>query len=280
MQSDPTLPAASEPDYRVLFAAMPAPLMVLTPDFRIAAVNDAFVQASLTERDAMVGRDLFEVFPDNPGDPLPAGSTRLRESLERVLRTREPDTMAVQKYDVRVGDEFSERYWSVVNIPLLDAAGALTHILHRPEDVTEFRSSLAREAQMESRLDIQSREIEHANRRLRDTTDSIAGAVFQFRMGADGALQLESISGLAQELRDAIELARVAGRGGHSVERTLGYVTQLADRLVRHMNHHTAIALSDIEATNSSDTDSAAPPKESGDGSPLRAAPDIRRGAS
>lgn len=94
------------------------------------------------------------------------------------------------------------------------------------------------------------------------------------------ATELESIGGLARELRDAIELARVAGRGGHSVERTLGYVTQLADRLLHHMHHHTAIALSDIETTNSSATDSAASPNESGDGSPLRVAPDVRRGAS
>lgn len=87
-----------------------------------------------------------------------------------------------------------------------------------------------------------------------------------------GAVELESISTLAQELRDAVELARVAGRGGHSIERTLGYVTLLADRLVRHMSHHTAIALSDSATGDSSTGDGAVPPNEpSGASSPRHA---------
>ncbi|NML62886.1 PAS domain-containing protein [Massilia sp. RP-1-19] len=173
MESDSALRTAPEPDYRALFAAIPAPLMVLAPDFTIAAVNDAFVKASLTERAAIIGRGVFEVFPDNPGDPQPTGSAMLRASLERVLRTRERDTMAVQKYDVRAGASFEERHWSVINIPVLDADGTLTHILHRAEDVTQFRNWLAREESMESRLDRQSREIEQANHRLREANEEL-----------------------------------------------------------------------------------------------------------
>ncbi|MCC6070030.1 PAS domain-containing protein [Massilia sp. GCM10020059] len=173
MVSDPTSGAAPEPDYRALFAAVPVPLMVLAPDFTIVAVNEPFIKVSLAERADMVGRNVFDVFPDNPDDPQPAGSSKLRASLERVVRTREADTMAVQKYDVRVGDAFTERYWSVINIPLLDAGGALTHILHRSEDVTQFHGAAAREARMESRIEAQSREIEQANRRLRDANEEL-----------------------------------------------------------------------------------------------------------
>ena len=177
MEPDSTLKTVSEPDFRALFAVLPVPLLVLASDFTIVAVNEHYLQATQTERAAIVGRGMFEVFPDNPADPAATGVANLRASLERVLRTGEPDTMAVQKYDIRVpspdGVTFEERYWSPVNSPLAGADGRVTHILHRVEDVTEFSRSLARQARMESRLDTQSLEIEHANRRLREANEEL-----------------------------------------------------------------------------------------------------------
>ena len=50
--------------------------------------------------------------------------------------------MVVQKYDIRrpesAGGDFEERYWSLVNSPVFDAAGELRYIVHRADDVTEF----------------------------------------------------------------------------------------------------------------------------------------------
>ena len=58
-------------------------------------------------------RALFEVFPDNPDDPQATGTRNLRASLERVLRDRVADAMAVQKYDIprpaAEGGGFEER---------------------------------------------------------------------------------------------------------------------------------------------------------------------------
>ena len=177
MEPDMAPRAGADPDYLALFAAMPVPLLVLAPDFTIVAVNDAYLMASLTERAAIIGRGVFEVFPDNPADPSATGVANLRASLERVLRTRAPDTMAVQKYDIRIatgdGAEFEERYWSAVNSPVSGADGTVAHILHRVEDVTEFSRSLKRQARMESRLESQLLEIEQANRRLRDANEDL-----------------------------------------------------------------------------------------------------------
>ena len=177
MEFDPTPRAASQPDYSAVFAAMPVPLLMLAPDFTIVSVNDAYLAATVTERAAILGRGIFEVFPDNPDDPSATGVANLRASLERVLRTGDPDTMAVQKYDIRVavpgGVAFEERYWSPVNSPVFGAGGVLTHILHRVEDVTEFSRSRARQARIETRLDTQSLEIEQANRRLREANEEL-----------------------------------------------------------------------------------------------------------
>jgi len=129
-------------DFRALFENAPGLYLVLAPDFKIVAVSEAYLRATMTRRDAIVGRGLFEVFPDNPEDPAADGVRNLRASLERVLLHNKPDTMAVQKYDIRRPDSegggFEERHWSPVNSPVLDSAGQLTHIIHRVEDVTEF----------------------------------------------------------------------------------------------------------------------------------------------
>src|SRR5919202_4850486 len=89
------------PDFRALFETAPGLYLVLDPDLRIVAVSDAYLAATMTERDAILGRGIFDVFPDNPDDPAATGVNNLRASLERVLAEREPDTMAVQKYDIR-----------------------------------------------------------------------------------------------------------------------------------------------------------------------------------
>src|SRR5262249_20001898 len=74
--------------FEALFQAAPAPFLVITPsNDTIVAVNDEFLRATATEREAVVGRRLFDVFPGNPDSPGPA---ELRASLARVAETGEP----------------------------------------------------------------------------------------------------------------------------------------------------------------------------------------------
>jgi two-component system sensor kinase FixL len=111
---------------------------MLSPDLIIVEASDAYLRATMTDRDAITGKHLFEVFPDNPDDPTATGVSNLGRSLERVLRFRRPDAMPVQKYDVRRPDgTFEERYWSPLNTPVLDQNDTVRWIIHRVEDVTE-----------------------------------------------------------------------------------------------------------------------------------------------
>jgi len=132
--------ANTSPDFRALFESAPGLYLVLSPDLRIVAASDAYLHATMTTREGIVGRALFEVFPDNPGDPSADGVRNLRASLERVLQSRAGDAMAVQKYDVRRPEsgEFEERYWSPFNSPVLDSSGQVAYIIHRVEDVTDL----------------------------------------------------------------------------------------------------------------------------------------------
>ncbi len=182
-------PRSSEhpaPDFRALFESAPGLYLVLAPEFTIVAVSDAYLRATMTARDAILGRGLFEVFPDNPDDPAATGVANLRASLDRVVARLIPDAMAVQKYDIRrpesEGGGFEERWWSPVNSPVLDARGRLAYIIHRVEDVTEFvkLKQLEREhgqitaalrteaARMESEIYRRAQELQDANRQLRE----------------------------------------------------------------------------------------------------------------
>jgi len=167
----------NQPDFRLLFESAPGLYLVLTPDLKIVAVSEAYLRATMTKRAEIIGRALFDVFPDNPDDPAATGVANLRASLDRVRAQRVPDTMAVQKYDIRraesEGGGFEERFWSPTNSPVLDADGELAYIIHRVEDVTEFvrlktiGSELGTRAeQMEAEVYLRAQEVAEANRHL------------------------------------------------------------------------------------------------------------------
>lgn len=141
------------PDYKAVFEASPSLQLLLTRELRIVAASDAYVAATLTPRERMVGKLLFDVFPENPADSGAGGSTggsRLVESFDIVLRTRKPHVMGVIKYDVRLpeseGGGFVERYWAPTNSPVLSPDGDVMLILNRVDDVTvQVRLELERD---------------------------------------------------------------------------------------------------------------------------------------
>lgn len=175
-------PEPARPDFRTLFEASPGLYLVLHPDLTIVAVSDAYLRATMTRREEILGRGLFDVFPDNPDDPSATGTRNLRASLQQVIQNRAPDPMAVQKYDIRrpesEGGGFEERFWSPVNSPVLGSSGELLYIIHRVEDVTEFvrlkqlgseQRKLAdelqsRAASMEMEVYLRAQEVQEANR--------------------------------------------------------------------------------------------------------------------
>jgi len=140
---------SSNPDYLTIFDSVPDPCLVLNPQFCIVAVNKAYLDATMTRREDILGHDIFAIFPDNPDDPAATGVRNLRASLERVVRSRRTDAMAVQKYDIRKpaseGGGFEVRYWSPINSPAFGPDGELIYIVHRVQDVTEFVHRRAKE---------------------------------------------------------------------------------------------------------------------------------------
>ncbi|MGW2588379.1 SpoIIE family protein phosphatase [Streptomyces virginiae] len=166
-------------DYQAVFRAHPGAVALLTPDLVYVDVNESFVATSGRTCEQLIGHYLFDVFPDNPTDPAATGMRNLRASLERVASTAEPDTMAVQRYDVESPDrpgEWQERYWSPINVPVLAPDGTVALLLHRVEEVTELIRARGgptgrdRAAEvLEAELYTRARELQAVNERLRRT---------------------------------------------------------------------------------------------------------------
>jgi PAS domain S-box-containing protein len=137
MADAPAKRAYQVPDFQLLFEQVRSPYIVLDIAFTIVAVNDAHLRATLTSRDEVLGRNLFDVFPENPGESEGAGS--LRASLMRALGTGKTDQMPILRYDVKTPDGgFEERYWDVVNTPIAGPDGLVRWILNSAEDATEL----------------------------------------------------------------------------------------------------------------------------------------------
>ncbi|MDZ8227723.1 PAS domain S-box protein [Nostoc sp. ChiVER01] len=171
-------------NFQTLFESIPGLYIVYSLDFVIVAGSDAYFRATKTKREEVVGRHLFEVFPDNPDDPNANGVQNLRASLSNVIKHRLPHTMAVQKYDIRrpesEGSGFEERYWMVTNSPVFGENGEMTHIIHRAEDVTELlrvqqqqneqhqlnQSLQTRSEQMEMEIYARAQELKQVNEQL------------------------------------------------------------------------------------------------------------------
>jgi signal transduction histidine kinase/ActR/RegA family two-component response regulator len=235
---------AAHADFRALFEAAPGLYLVLDPAFRIVAVTDAYVAATMTKREEILDRGIFEVFPDNPDDPDATGVGNLRRSLERVRRLGVPDTMAVQKYDIRrppeEGGGFEVRYWSPRNSPVLDNRRRLRFIIHQVEDVTQFvrlkeleseQQAVTDElreqtARMETEILRRSAELQRANEELRAA--NAAKNEFLSRMSHELRTPLTAIGGFS-ELLTLSELGSDERQWASTIHKASRHLTSLVD---------------------------------------------------
>jgi PAS domain S-box-containing protein len=176
-------------NFQSLFEATAGAYLVLQPkDYEIVAASDAYLHATSTNR-GIIGRKLFEVFPDAPGDSTADGVRNLAASLKRVEANRCADAMDVQRYPIQVasaeGSTWEERFWNPLNSPVFSATGELVFIVHRVEDVTPFvlakrgeskgaeamRILLNRSSHMENEIVRRTQELLAVNERLREAEE-------------------------------------------------------------------------------------------------------------
>lgn len=171
-------------DYREIFEQGNVLYLILAPDsprFTILGASDAYLQATRRSREELVGRGIFEAFPENPDDTASKAEGSVRASIEQVLSTHAPHRLPVQKYDVpkpeSEGGGYEVKYWSAVHFPVFGKGGELIHIAQRVEDITELaklqnqgveqsrmnEELRQRAGQMEMKVLLRAQEVKEAN---------------------------------------------------------------------------------------------------------------------
>ncbi|MDQ4141190.1 MAG: PAS domain-containing protein, partial [Bacteroidota bacterium] len=129
-------------DLELLFHTLPGLYLILDTNLTIIEVSDSYLKATLTRREDIMNRHIFDVFPDNPAASDANAVKNLRASLEQVIRQKKTQKLPIQRYDIQLpaeqGGGFEMRYWKVRNKPVKNAANEILYIIHQVKNVTRY----------------------------------------------------------------------------------------------------------------------------------------------
>ncbi len=130
-------------DFKALFDASPNPYMLLDRDLRYVAANRAYLRATASRLEDLLGRRIEDAFPHDPHDPNNENTRRLLASFAKVFATGEPDVLPVIPYRILVtkpeGPLYEEHYWSATHTPIRDETGKVAFILQHTMRVTDLQ---------------------------------------------------------------------------------------------------------------------------------------------
>ncbi|WP_051929318.1 ATP-binding protein [Flavobacterium sp. 83] len=179
-----------ENDYKDLFNLSPSILVVIDLNFIIIAASDAFLKATMTEREKISGKNIFDIFPINPDDINADGEKNIRASFNSVIKNKQTDTLPVQKYDIRKpeadGGGFEIKYWKISHSPLLDAADNVKYIIQHGEDITENQQLISNNQALKKDNDLLEESNEYA--------EAIIGIIHETMLILDKDFYIKSAS--------------------------------------------------------------------------------------
>ena len=221
-------------DFATLFDALPTPYLVMAADddFTVLDANPAYLANVERTRAELVGQPVFDAFPPTPDALDENGVPRIRVSFERARATKQQDTMPLQKYDIPDGaGGYTERFWSLISIPVMDARGDVVLILQRAENVSDFVRERERQESDTAAIQLWERRVEEVQTDLYARSQELAAALQAQELTsrrlaslAEVVLQLagaESVQDMADVL-SASGLPALAANGGAIAVRVPG----------------------------------------------------------
>ncbi len=148
--------------HKSIFNRMPNAAMILDRELIFVDANEAYCRAVQTEKSAMIGRYVFDVFPDTPERRQP-----ILNAFNKTL-AGEYVQLDAQPYKLRLADgTIEDRIWEVAQFPIYNDAGAIQFLVQRCEDVTEKEA-------LRKQRDLVSAELNHRVRNTMAVVQSIA----------------------------------------------------------------------------------------------------------
>lgn len=145
-------------DYEALFRSSPYPYLVMDTELTVIDANEAYLRSTGAKAEAIIGKYVFDAFPQNPDDPESTNIADVRNSLQKAIATGLPDTTAFLRYSVPKtrgeNPDFVEKYWSTTSTPIVDKDGKVTLVVQHPIDVTDLYNfnKTSQKASVESKI--------------------------------------------------------------------------------------------------------------------------------
>lgn len=130
-------------EFQSVFDNLPGMYLLLQPDapvYTIISANKAYIQATFTRKEHIVGKPVFTVFPDTPGIDTKESQQLLLNLFDEAIRLKQTNQVNELRYDIPLNDgtnNFLQRYWRVINTPVLDEAGNVIQIINSVEDISD-----------------------------------------------------------------------------------------------------------------------------------------------
>ena len=116
--------AATRVNFEKLFGTLPDQYVIIganAPDFTVLGASDRYYKVAQTTPKKIIGKDLFDIFPDTSELAIKTGKGALQRSIEKCIKTKKPDSMGIIRYDIPRSDGgMVVRYWKAEHFPIIE----------------------------------------------------------------------------------------------------------------------------------------------------------------
>ena len=130
-------------DFEKAFEALPGISILIDTDkpyYKVLAVTQGLIdiQPLAFTRKNIINKPFFEAFPQSVDVMSLVGEDSIRSSFDYVINKKKLHTLDIQRYEVPNNNGgFIERWWSVVNKPVLNEEGKVIYIIQSSVEITE-----------------------------------------------------------------------------------------------------------------------------------------------